>query len=181
MGATAPAAGKRSGDAAGGEGAIAPGGAITGDEQRGAINRKIDDSLSAYDRRIRDIQDELNRQRDAAAGSEGLEGGAAGGGGGGAGSSGGVAGSASAGGSGGTSSAGGRSVGSSSASKSGGGKSAAGAGAGASGPVNVPTDVADGSDDDIVARQLREAAMKEKDPALRDKLWQEYRDYKKGT
>jgi hypothetical protein len=45
----------------------------------------------------------------------------------------------------------------------------------------VPADVVDGSDDDIVARQLREAAMKEKDPALRDKLWQEYRDYKKGA
>ena len=36
----------------------------------------------------------------------------------------------------------------------------------------------DGSDDDIVARQLREAAMSEDDPELREKLWQEYRDYK---
>jgi hypothetical protein len=38
--------------------------------------------------------------------------------------------------------------------------------------------VGDGSDDDIVARQLREAAMAEKDPALREKLWDEYRRYK---
>jgi hypothetical protein len=47
--------------------------------------------------------------------------------------------------------------------------------------TNVPPDVGDGKDDDVVARQLREAAMKEKDPAIREKLWQEYRDYKKGT
>ena len=38
----------------------------------------------------------------------------------------------------------------------------------------------DGSDDDIVARQLREAAMKEEDPVLREKLWEEYRAYKQG-
>jgi hypothetical protein len=50
---------------------------------------------------------------------------------------------------------------------------------GASG-ANVPDDVGDGSDDDIIARQLREAAMKEEDPELREKLWQEYREYKKS-
>lgn len=33
-------------------------------------------------------------------------------------------------------------------------------------------------DDDIVARQLREAAEKETDPVLREKLWEEYRRYK---
>jgi hypothetical protein len=32
-----------------------------------------------------------------------------------------------------------------------------------------------------VARQLREAAENEKDPELREKLWQEYRDYKAGV
>ena len=32
-------------------------------------------------------------------------------------------------------------------------------------------------DDDVVARQIREAAMKEKDPELREKLWDEYRKY----
>ena len=36
------------------------------------------------------------------------------------------------------------------------------------------------ADDDIVARQLREAAEKEKDPELKKKLWQEYRKYKEG-
>ena len=35
-------------------------------------------------------------------------------------------------------------------------------------------------DDDIVARQIREAAMKETDPELRAALWEEYRRYKKG-
>jgi lipase chaperone LimK len=42
----------------------------------------------------------------------------------------------------------------------------------------VPEDIPSGQDDDVVARQIREAAMNESDPVLRDKLWQEYRDYK---
>lgn len=36
-------------------------------------------------------------------------------------------------------------------------------------------------DDDIVARQLREAAERETDPALRERLWDEYRRYKGQT
>ena len=47
--------------------------------------------------------------------------------------------------------------------------------------VNIPADIPNGSDDDVVARQLREAAMKETDPVLRDKLWDEYRKYKNGV
>ena len=42
----------------------------------------------------------------------------------------------------------------------------------------VPTDIPRGNDDDVVARQLREAAMQEPDPVLREKLWNEYRKYK---
>lgn len=42
----------------------------------------------------------------------------------------------------------------------------------------VPDDVGSGEDDDIVARQIREAAERETDPALREKLWEEYRRYK---
>ncbi|MEE3109254.1 MAG: hypothetical protein VX323_04330, partial [Pseudomonadota bacterium] len=49
---------------------------------------------------------------------------------------------------------------------------------GPAGPVEVPEEFADASDDDVIARQLREAAMAEQDPALRDKLWEEYRRYK---
>jgi len=41
-------------------------------------------------------------------------------------------------------------------------------------PANIPS----GNDDDVVSRQLREAAMREPDPKLREKLWDEYRKYK---
>jgi hypothetical protein len=41
----------------------------------------------------------------------------------------------------------------------------------------VPSDIPSGDDDDVVARQLREAAMREPDPELREKLWDEYRKY----
>ncbi|HEY5646696.1 MAG TPA: hypothetical protein VIS76_12175 [Pseudomonadales bacterium] len=43
---------------------------------------------------------------------------------------------------------------------------------------SVPQDIPDARDDDIIARQLREAAMNEPDPDLREKLWEEYRRYK---
>ena len=45
----------------------------------------------------------------------------------------------------------------------------------------APPDIPDGSDDDVVARQLREAAEKERDPELKKRLWEEYRKYKAGT
>ncbi|MEE8339588.1 MAG: hypothetical protein V3R56_05545 [Xanthomonadales bacterium] len=62
-----------------------------------------------------------------------------------------------------------------------GGASHAGGGAGI--PRNTakyppPAGIPSGSDDDVVARQLREAAMREPDPAIREKLWHEYRKYK---
>ena len=41
-----------------------------------------------------------------------------------------------------------------------------------------PGDIPAGNDDDVVARQLREAAMREADPEVREKLWDEYRKYK---
>ena len=44
-----------------------------------------------------------------------------------------------------------------------------------------PDDIPSGNDDDVVARQIREAAMYEKDPELREKLWEEYRRYKAQT
>ena len=40
-------------------------------------------------------------------------------------------------------------------------------------PEDIPITV----DDDIIARQLREAALTEDDPALRERLWEEYRKY----
>jgi len=42
----------------------------------------------------------------------------------------------------------------------------------------VPEDIPDGQDDDIVARQLRELAENETDPELKERLWDEYRKYK---
>lgn len=46
---------------------------------------------------------------------------------------------------------------------------------------SVPADIPNGADDDVVARQIREAAEYETDPQLREKLWDEYRKYKQGT
>ena len=70
------------------------------------------------------------------------------------------------------------------------GGNSSGGGSPAGGPANkgdyqqvagatpLPADIPSGNDDDVVARQLREAAMKEADPVLREKLWNEYRRYK---
>ena len=44
--------------------------------------------------------------------------------------------------------------------------------------VDEGEDIPSPQGDDIVARQIREAAENEKDPALRKKLWEEYRRYK---
>jgi hypothetical protein len=41
--------------------------------------------------------------------------------------------------------------------------------------IPIPDDIGDGRNDDIVLRQIRDAAMKEQDPVLREKLWDEYR------
>jgi len=46
---------------------------------------------------------------------------------------------------------------------------------------DTPDDIPDGRDDDVVARQLREAAETEQDPVLKEKLWDEYRRYKAGS
>jgi hypothetical protein len=52
---------------------------------------------------------------------------------------------------------------------------------GAEGSSRHPKNRYDPRDDDIVARQLREAAEKESDPELREKLWKEYEQYKKNV
>ena len=80
----------------------------------------------------------------------------------------------------------------------GGGSSGGGAGGGAAGSVagpaeerqasvgdlseeeiraRTPEDIPDLVSEDIVARQLREAALAEEDPVLRERLWEEYRSY----
>ena len=44
----------------------------------------------------------------------------------------------------------------------------------------VGRNIPDGSDDDIVARRLRKAAEQETDPELKERLWQEYIEYKQS-
>ena len=41
--------------------------------------------------------------------------------------------------------------------------------------IPIPDDIDEGQGDDIVERQIREAASRETDPILREKLWEEYR------
>ena len=56
-------------------------------------------------------------------------------------------------------------------------KSAGNAGEEASSTTQT-ADIPSGDDDDVVARQLREAAEAETDPEVKEKLWEEYRKYK---
>ncbi|MCK5778788.1 MAG: hypothetical protein KAH11_08355 [Rhodospirillales bacterium] len=42
----------------------------------------------------------------------------------------------------------------------------------------VPDDIPPGDNDSILEAQIRQAAMNEKDPAVAEKLWDEYRKYK---
>lgn len=42
----------------------------------------------------------------------------------------------------------------------------------------IPDDLKGIDNDDIIAQQLKEAAIAETDPELKEKLWQEYRKYK---
>jgi len=150
------------------------------------INRRIDESMVAFDHRMQHEQDELNKERDAAtatgaAGAAGAGGGAEGGGQEGGGGAGSEKGGAASGGAQGGSGTPGSAAGAPRTGGSAGGSSGGSAAGGGSGPARLPADVGNGSDDDIVARQLREAAMKEKDPQLQEKLWQEYRDYKQAA
>ena len=45
--------------------------------------------------------------------------------------------------------------------------------------ARTPDDIPDLVSEDIVAKQLREAALSEDDPELRERLWEEYRNYNK--
>ena len=58
---------------------------------------------------------------------------------------------------------------------------AAADGSGTTGNGATAREIPDGSDDDVVARRLRKAAEQETDPELKDKLWKEYVEYKKGA
>jgi len=150
----------------------------------------MDESLGDFDEEIRKERERLARERDANAGGDSgaagdaAEGSGADGDGDGSGDgsrSGDVqqGGSPGAGGAQGDSEGGMRSEG-------GGGTGSGGGGAGSgaskgSGPSTAPKNIPDGRDDDVIARQIREAAEKETDPELREKLWNEYIEYKKNV
>ncbi|MFZ8986639.1 MAG: hypothetical protein ACO21O_07375, partial [Steroidobacteraceae bacterium] len=165
----------------GGGAGAGPEAATTGD-RRAEIDRRLEDTFGAFDTAVRTAQEQIARER-AQQGAAGAGGGigdpfggeeqvdAAGEGAG-----------------------GGRRPGMESVGAGGegedegqdegeGGSQGGGAGVGGStgsGPREIPADIPDGSDDDVVARQIREAAMAETDPELRAALWEEYRRYKKG-
>jgi hypothetical protein len=180
-------AGGKSGGSAGGGG---PG--STGDERRAAIDRKLDESIGTLDREVRKEQQKTSQERDARAASN------AGNGSGDGNSEEGKDGSDV---SGGTAKTEGPNDGSG---KPGAGRSSrpgdlksekqqkkgegntgsAGGGAGSGAPQGSgsgASEIPDGSDDDIVARRLRKAAEAETDPELKEKLWKEYIEYKKGA
>jgi hypothetical protein len=179
-GSPGDSAGSSSGGAAGG--GSPGGGPMTAEERTARIEGELDESFGVFDDRIAREQAVLADQR-------------GGGGGNGSGSVGSndpsgdetASGAAGTGEGGEGDQAGGQGGGDEQGERAGTGSEQTGGGGygggarGGSGPKTVPADIPDGSDDDIVARQLREAAMKETDPELREKLWEEYRNYKKST
>ena len=171
------------------------GGATTGEERRAALDAELSRSLGKFDQLLlkeKEVLEQNKRPADAAeaasrgGGSGGSGSGSAGSGSAGSGSSG--SGSSGEGDAGATGQEGSESQeaapgGRQSGDQSAGGAVGGGTQGGGSSPETdsrVPADVSDGHDDDVVARQLREAAMAEKDPELRERLWDEYRAYKSG-
>lgn len=164
---------------------------MTTSERSARINRQFERSFGVFDGRMRDEQAVIAGQRGGRGGSGQGNGTEAGGNGAAAGAGNGegeggesgdgksangqAGGGQNGSGAGGSSGSGERGNG-----QSGGGGYGGGA-KGAGGPSTVPAGIPDGSDDDVVARQLREAATNETDAELREKLWQEYRNYKKSA
>jgi len=194
------------GDAAGtasttASGGSTGGGPATAEDRRAQIDRRFDETFAVFDERMRKEQEAISQDRAARgtgsgqgsagesdASGEGEQGDAAGESGsedgeGGESGDGSEAGSESGGGPSAGGAPGGRGTpaGNSSGQQGGGGGVGGGGPLGGAGPNTVPADIPDGRDDDIVARQLREAAIKETDPELRERLWEEYRQYKKST
>lgn len=140
---------------------------MTDAEKNAAWDKQFYESLGEFDKRLSKEQAEIEKQRTATAGNGRSSGGSS--------SDGGGAGSEGASGipqevAGGQTG----STGENSAAPSGGAGQPGNSGPKYPAPEGTPT----GVDDDVVARQLREAAESEKDPALRERLWQEYRKYK---
>lgn len=162
---------------------------MTAEDKRAQIDRRFDETFAVFDERMRKEQETISQERAARGGGSGPAGGAAEGDETGDGQSGegedgeGMAGEGPGGDGSDPGESGGRgeSAGERSGEQGGGGGVGGGGPLGGAGPNTVPADIPDGRDDDIVARQLREAAMKETDPELRERLWEEYRQYKQST
>jgi hypothetical protein len=162
---------------------------MTAEDKRAQIDRRFDETFAVFDERMRKEQETISQERAARGGGSGPSGGASAGeetgdGPAGEGEEGdGMPGEGPGdrGGDGSDSGGGGESAGGRNGEQGGGGGVGGGGPLGGSGPNAVPADIPDGRDDDIVARQLREAAMKETDPELRERLWEEYRQYKQST
>ena len=163
---------------------------MTAEDKRAQIDRRFDETFAVFDERMRKEQETISQERAARGGGSGSAGGAAAGEESGDGQSSEGEGSGEEGdgmpgegpaGESGDSAGSGESSGGRSGEQGGGGGVGGGGPLGGSGPNTVPADIPDGRDDDIVARQLREAAMKETDPELRERLWEEYRQYKQST
>jgi len=161
--------------------------AQTPDERRGAIDRRLDETLGTFDKEIRKEQEKNAQERDsrnaanAGSGSAQTE------------SSdskadGDVAGTA------GTEGPGkgdrktrpgdlksDKERGNSNGNGSGDGGAGNAGGKDQSTPGSAGNPIPDGSDDDVVARRLRKAAEAETDPELKEKLWKEYIEYKKNS
>jgi hypothetical protein len=161
---------------------------MTAEDKRAQIDRRFDETFAVFDERMRKEQEAISQDRAARGGGSGPAGGAAAGEETGDGQSGegpgeegeGMPGEG-PGGEGNDPAGRGESGGESNGEQGGGGGVGGGGPLGGAGPNAVPADIPDGRDDDIVARQLREAAMKETDPELRERLWEEYRQYKQST
>jgi len=159
---------------------------MTAEDKRAQIDRRFDETFAVFDERMRKEQETISQERAARGSGSGPAGGAVEGEESGDGQSGegdegeGMPGEGPEG-AGGDAGGRGESAGGRSGEQGGGGGVGGGGPLGGAGPNTVPADIPDGRDDDIVARQLREAAMKETDPELRERLWEEYRQYKQGT
>ncbi len=160
-----PLRGAKTGAEDGGERALAPGDGLTEAEQQAILDGRLQQSLSEFERRLQREQSALQQQREAAAEKAGAE----------------------------SARSGGSEDAETGAVARGSGvpapasvsgspqrvRNTAGPGGAPGNNLPVPKDIPDGRDDDVVARQLREAAENEKDPALRELLWKEYSEYKK--
>ena len=176
----------------------APSGAMAPEKEAGelgSLDRTLSDSLSEFDQMLLKEMDEIRAKSESRMSTLAQEAAAAaksiGEGGEGSGASSGESSSAKGGGQAGTEQQGEKGSQESSGSESGGSYEnvpvtdgpVEGATTAGSKPTGQQAKRPSGSEqnDDIVARQLREAAEKETDPELKKKLWKEYEDYKKST